>query len=340
MAHLGIGWRNILSSLSEDHKTSSGALSRHEGSDTCDALRRFRKQRILLPWWHSVAANFSIPFQEDAHAGLSALFDRRRLHSLVSAAGIATPRGRSYRRRSRSSFQFRPEDTIDLLVRVLADHIGKTHGQTIIVESRPGAGSIIAAEAVARAAPDGGTLLVNSNGMMISSKIRKVNFDPLTSYEPICYLVNSPQVIVVNSDSSYRTLADFLDAATRQAGRAVARERRSTDDPAHRDRKLKRLAKVDLTYVPFTGGAPAINALLGGHITAVLQNYSEVGEQLNAGKLRALATPSTKRIEPLPDLPTDRRIRIQGFRRRGLVRSGGAGEDPEGHDVATDRHVR
>ena len=65
--------------------------------------------------------------------------------------------------------------TIDLLVRVLADYIGKTHGQTIIVESRPGAGSIIAAETVPRAAPDGNTLLVNSNGMMISSKIRKVN---------------------------------------------------------------------------------------------------------------------------------------------------------------------
>ena len=61
---------------------------------------------------------------------------------------------------------------------------------------------------------------------------------------------------------------------------------------------------IHMTYVPFTGGAPAINALLGGHVTAVLQNYSEIGEQLHSGKLRALATPSAKRIEPLPDLPT------------------------------------
>jgi tripartite-type tricarboxylate transporter receptor subunit TctC len=194
--------------------------------------------------------------------------------------------------------------TIDLLVRVLADYIGKTHGQTIIVESRPGAGSIIAAEAVARATPDGNTLLVNSNGMMISSKIRKVNFDPLTSYEPICYLVSSPQVIVVNSDSPYRTLADFIDAARAKPGElSIASVGPLTTQHIAIER-FKRLAGVNLTYVPFTGGAPAINALLGGHLTAVFQNYSEVGEQLNAGKLRALATPSASRIEPLPDLPT------------------------------------
>jgi tripartite-type tricarboxylate transporter receptor subunit TctC len=197
-----------------------------------------------------------------------------------------------------------PGGTIDLLVRVLADYIGKTQGQTIIVESRPGAGSIIAAEAVARAAPDGGTLLVNSNGMMISSKIRKVNFDPLTSYEPICYLVNSPQVIVVNSEQPYRTLADLFDAARARPGELSLASVGPLTTQHIAIERLKRLAKVDLTYVPFTGGAPAINALLGGHITAVLQNYSEVGEQLNAGKLRALATPSAKRIEPLPDLPT------------------------------------
>jgi tripartite-type tricarboxylate transporter receptor subunit TctC len=194
--------------------------------------------------------------------------------------------------------------TIDLLVRVLADHIGKTYGQTIIVESRPGAGSIIAAETVARAAPDGNTLLVNSNGMMISSKIRKVNFDPLTSYEPICYLVSSPQVIVVNSDSPYRTLADLIDAARARPGELSIASVGPLTTQHIAIEKFKRLAGINLTYVPFTGGAPAINALLGGHLTAVFQNYSEVGEQLNAGKLRALATPSASRIEPLPNLPT------------------------------------
>ena len=106
-----------------------------------------------------------------------------------------------------------PGGSIDTLFRLLADHISTTKGQTVLIESRPGAGGIIAAEAVARAAPDGNTLLSNNNGMIISAILRKVNYDPLTSFEPICYLVTTPQIIVVNSTSPYRTLAELIDAA-------------------------------------------------------------------------------------------------------------------------------
>src|SRR5437868_52909 len=106
-----------------------------------------------------------------------------------------------------------PGGSIDLLVRVLADHISTSKGQSIIIESRPGAGGIIAAEAVARAPPDGNTLLINNNGMIISAILRKVNYDPQASFEPICYLVTTPQLIVVNSASPYRTLAELVDAA-------------------------------------------------------------------------------------------------------------------------------
>jgi tripartite-type tricarboxylate transporter receptor subunit TctC len=197
-----------------------------------------------------------------------------------------------------------PGGTIDLLVRTIADYLGRTRGQTIVVESRPGAGSIIAAESVARAAPDGTTLLVNSNGQMISPLIRKVNFDPRTSFEPICFLVDSPQVLVVNSKSPYRTLRDLVDAARARPGELSI----STVGPLTTQHiaveRFKRIAGIDLTYVPFTGGAPAINALLGGHVTAVLQNFSEAGEQVHAGTLRALATPSRSRIPPLPEVPT------------------------------------
>src|SRR5262250_462964 len=104
-----------------------------------------------------------------------------------------------------------PGGSIDLLARILADHVSSTNGQSIIVESRPGAGGIIAAEAVARAAPDGNTLLINVNGMIISAILRKVNYDPVASFEPICNLVTTPQLIVVNSASPYRTLAEMVD---------------------------------------------------------------------------------------------------------------------------------
>lgn len=197
-----------------------------------------------------------------------------------------------------------PGGTIDLLVRVLADYLGRTRGQTIVVESRPGAGSIIAAETVARAAPDGATLLVNSNGQMISPILRKVNFDPRTSFEPICFLVDSPQVLVVNGKSPFRTLGDFVDAARAKPGElSISTVGPNTTQHIAVER-FKRAAGINLTYVPYTGGAPAINALLGGHVTAVLQNYSELGEPVKAGALRALATPTPQRIPPLPDVPT------------------------------------
>jgi tripartite-type tricarboxylate transporter receptor subunit TctC len=197
-----------------------------------------------------------------------------------------------------------PGGTIDLLVRALADEIGKSSGHNVIVESRPGGGGVIAAEAVARAAPDGGTLLVNTNGMLISSMLRKVNFDPRASFEPICHLVSSPQVLVVNAASPYRALADLVTAAQARPGElSLASVGPNTTQHIAIER-FKRSAGVNMIYVPYTGGAPAINALLGGHITGALQNYAEVGEQIAAGKLRALATFSPRRIESLPQVAT------------------------------------
>ena len=197
-----------------------------------------------------------------------------------------------------------PGGSIDILFRLLADQIATSRGQTIIVESRPGAGGVIAAEAVARSAPDGNTLLSNNNGIIISSILRKVNYDPLTSFEPICYLVTTPQIIAVNGASPYRTLAELFAAARARPGElSIASVGPNTTQHIGIER-LKRLAKTDLTYVPYPGGAPTVNALLGGHVTAAVLNWSEVGEQITTGKARALATMALQRIVPLPDLPT------------------------------------
>ena len=134
--------------------------------------------------------------------------------------------------------------------------------------------------------------------------LRKVNYDPVKSFEPVCDLVSSPQVLVVNGASPYRTFADFIAAARAKPGEiSIASVGPHTTQHIAIER-LKKLAGIDIIYVPFAGGAPAINALLGNHVTAVLQNYSESGEQIRSGTLRALATASAKRIEALPDLPT------------------------------------
>jgi tripartite-type tricarboxylate transporter receptor subunit TctC len=106
-----------------------------------------------------------------------------------------------------------PGGSNDFLARVLGEEIGRAQGPTMVIENRPGAGSIIGTEAVSHAAPDGNGLLITSPTVVINPHLRKVNYDPLISFEPICYLANAPTVIVVNSASPYRTLADLLDAA-------------------------------------------------------------------------------------------------------------------------------
>src|SRR5437667_11254100 len=95
----------------------------------------------------------------------------------------------------------------DILARLLGEQINKANGPTVVIENRPGGGASIAYEAVARAAPDGNTLVISGNSIVINPNLRKVNYDPITSFEPI-YLVSSPNLIVVNSDSPYRTLND------------------------------------------------------------------------------------------------------------------------------------
>lgn len=191
-----------------------------------------------------------------------------------------------------------------ILARLLGDQISRAYGPTVLIENRPGAGAVIGYEAVARAAPDGNTLVINGNSLVINPHLKKVNYDPLTSFESICYLVSSPQVIVVNSSSPYHTLGDLVAAARAKPGE-LSFAGVGPGATQHIGIELfKQVANVNLIYVPYSVGAPAITALLGGHVTAVLQNYSESVEQLKAGKLRALAVTSPKRIEPLPGVPT------------------------------------
>jgi tripartite-type tricarboxylate transporter receptor subunit TctC len=116
--------------------------------------------------------------------------------------------------------------------------------------------------------------------------------------------VSYPTVIAVNSASPYRTLADLLDAARAKPGELALASIGPATAYQIAIESLKRAAKVDMTFIPYPGGAPALNALLGEHVTSLFLSYSTMAEQLKAGKLRALATWSRTRIEPLPEVPT------------------------------------
>ena len=140
--------------------------------------------------------------------------------------------------------------------------------------------------------------------MLIRPHLRKLNYDILTSFEPICYLVSVPTVIAVNEASPYRSLADLLNAAHVKPGDLTIGSFGPLSVFQIGVEMLKRAAKVDMIFVPFPGGAPAVNALLGEHVTSMFETYPTVKEQLNAGKLRPLATGSRTRVEALPEVPT------------------------------------
>src|SRR5262245_527227 len=199
---------------------------------------------------------------------------------------------------------FAPGGGTDILGRLLAEHINRAYGQTVVVENRPGAGTVIGTEAVARAAPDGNTVLLVANSFIINPNLKRLNYDPLTSFEPICHLTRSPNVVAVHAASPYRTLADLIDAARAKPGGLTM----AVNGPATSQHigfeMLKRAAAVNFTFVPFNGGGPSVTAALGQHVDAVFVNFPSGAEQIKAGRLRPLAVASRSRIEPLPELPT------------------------------------
>jgi tripartite-type tricarboxylate transporter receptor subunit TctC len=149
--------------------------------------------------------------------------------------------------------------------------------------------------------------------LVIAAHLRKLNYDPLTSFEPICKLVNSPTVVAVNIASPYRSLADLLNVARAHPGDITLASVGPATTLHISAEKLKRTTQTNMTYIPFSGSGPTVNALLGNHVTAVFAEYPALAEQIKAGQLRALATGSPTRMDALPELPTVAESGYPGF---------------------------
>jgi tripartite-type tricarboxylate transporter receptor subunit TctC len=182
-----------------------------------------------------------------------------------------------------------------------------------VVENRPGAASVIGTETAARAAADGRTYLVPANSFIIQGIIRKVAYNPLTDFDPVCYLARTPHVIVVPDTSPYQTLADLLSAARAKPGQITIGSVGPGTAQHVAFESLRQAADVSMTFVPYAGNAPVVSAILGGHLDSAWVNYPEVGEQIRAGKLRALATTLRERFKELPDVATVSESGFQNF---------------------------
>jgi tripartite-type tricarboxylate transporter receptor subunit TctC len=192
----------------------------------------------------------------------------------------------------------------DFVARLMADQMSQTHGVTMVIENRAGAGGMIGTEAASRAAPDGNTLLITGNTYLLDAQTRKANYHPVTGFEPICYLAMSPAVLVVNSASPYRTLAELLEASRAKPGELSMASIGPGSTFQMAFTMLTATAAVKMTFVPYAGSAPAINAVLGQHVTSGFAGYAVVSEQIKGGMLRPLAVATLQRVDPLPDVPT------------------------------------
>jgi len=199
---------------------------------------------------------------------------------------------------------FPPGGPADAMARILAQRIGETGGPSMVVESHPGAATEIGTEYVFQSPPDGYTLGIISNSFVVLPNVRKLNYDPLTDFAPVCLLASFPPLIVVNSGSPYRTLADLIDAAHAKPGAITLGTLGPSTASQIAFEMLKRAAKADITFVPFAGYTPAIQAVLSNSVTAGLADLSTLQGQLQTGKVRALATTAPQRIAVLPNVPT------------------------------------
>jgi tripartite-type tricarboxylate transporter receptor subunit TctC len=199
---------------------------------------------------------------------------------------------------------YTPGSGPDILSRLMAEQIGRAQGPTVVVENRPGGGTVIGTESVERAEPDGHTVLLVANSFVANPALKRASYDPTRSFEPVCYLAATPMVLVVLASSPYRTLNDLIAAARAKPGEIAFASGGPGSSLHVAIEVLKAAANINVTYVPYGGTAPAINALMGNHVAAVWADYPTVVSQLSSGTLRGLVTTSRTRVEALPEVPT------------------------------------
>src|ERR1700744_5887309 len=194
---------------------------------------------------------------------------------------------------------------VDVLTRTLADVVSKQWGQGVVVENRPGAGGVIASQALVTSPADGYTLIVVASGHPTNSFLyAKLPYDTFKDFTPISLLASSPNILLVRADSPYHTLADMIAAAKAKPG-SLSFAHSGTGTSTHLAGDLLiSLAHIDINAIPYKGGAPAINDLLGGQVPLSINNGPESVGQLKAGTVRALAVTTAKRASFLPDVPS------------------------------------
>lgn len=244
---------------------------------------------------------------------------RHALAATLAALGVGLVRAQpawSPKGPVRIVVPFAAGGTSDIIARIVAVRLAQALGQPVLVDNRVGAGGNIGIASVARAAPDGQTLLLVSSAFVTNPALftDKPPYDPLRQFAPVSLAVSSPDVIVVPAKSPLASLSDLIDAAKRRPG-ALTYSTPGKGNSVHLGGELLwQRAGVELLHVPYNGAAPAVQAVLGGQVDCALTALPAAKAQIAAGTLRVLAVGSRARWAELPQVPTVAESGFAGYR--------------------------
>jgi tripartite-type tricarboxylate transporter receptor subunit TctC len=246
----------------------------------------------------------------------------RRKFLQITAASLAAPAVLSERalaeawptKQVRVVVGFEPGGATDVIGRTIAQRLKEMWGQPVEVENKPGAGGNVAAEAVAKADPDGTTLLVASPGLATNKFLYpQLGYDPVKDFAPISLLVLQPNIMAVPVSSPAKTVKEFIEYAKANPGQIDFASSGDGTTPHLCGELFKRITGIQMQHVPFKGSAPAMQEFLPGRIDVIFDNVTSILPHVMAGGARGLAVTTAKRIPVAPSLPTLIEAGVPGF---------------------------
>jgi tripartite-type tricarboxylate transporter receptor subunit TctC len=207
-----------------------------------------------------------------------------------------------------------PGGPTDVLGRIVAQRLSESLGQQVVVENRPGASGMIGSELVAKAAPDGYTLLTNASIHVINPSLYpKMNFDALRDFTPVSLIAQVPLILVVNPALPVKSVQELIALAKAQPNLLNFGSSGNAAAPHLAGESFKIATGVQMQHVPYKGSAPALTDLMGGQVQLMFDSMPSAMPHVKSGKIRALAVTTAKRSPTVPDLPTVAESGVPGF---------------------------
>jgi tripartite-type tricarboxylate transporter receptor subunit TctC len=236
-----------------------------------------------------------------------------RRHFLGFAAAIAAPAILTSRARGadwpakpvRIVVPFTPGGSTDITARLVGNRLQEIWGQTVVIENKGGAGGNIAADAVAHSDADGYTIFISGPGMATNRFLYpSLSYDPVGDFAPVTMLILQPNMMCVPNTSPAKSVKEFIDFCNTNKGK-VTFASSGNGTTLHLSGELfKRLAKVEMTHIPYRGGAPAINDLIPGRVDVIFDNMPSIISHVRSGSVRGIAVTTKDRVSIVPDVPT------------------------------------